>query len=271
MSLKVKHIKDIMEEYAPVQLKESYDNVGLMVGDINSEITSILVALDCTLEVIEEAKKKGCNLILTHHPPLFLKPSTITTDTLTGKKILNLIKSDINVYSSHTNLDSTDDGINDIITKLLGFNEWSIISPSENKLALKQQVGIGRVVEFDNPVTLKELCNIVKEKLEASMVRYCGNENKIIKKLAIINGSGQDFFEAARRHKVDCIITGDTTYHYVSDFNELGVAIIDGGHFETEWPAMKVVAKNIEVKLRKSGFENQIYISESCKSPYKYL
>jgi len=271
VSLKVKHINDFMEEYAPVELKESYDNVGLMIGNINSEVTSILVALDCTLEVIEEAKKKGCNLILTHHPPLFLKPSTVTTDTLTGKKILSLVKDDINVYSSHTNLDSAEGGLNDIVTKLLGFNKWTIISPNDNNIAVKQQAGIGRVVEFEVPVTLKELCSIVKEKLEASMVRYCGSEDKLIKKLAIINGSGEDFFEAARIHEVDCIITGDTTYHYISDMNELEIAVIDGGHFETEWSAMKVVAKNIEDKLKELGFENRVYISESCKSPYKYL
>lgn len=271
MSLMVKHIKNIMEEYAPVQLKESYDNVGLMVGDINNEVTSILISLDCTLPVIEEAKKKGCNLILTHHPPLFLKPSTITTETLTGKKLLNLIRNDISVYSSHTNLDATKDGINDIITELLGFNQWTIISPSGNNLDLNQQSGIGRIVELENPIFLKELCGNVKASLETTTIRYCGSEDKIIRKLAIINGSGQDFFDAARKHKVDCIITGDTTYHYVSDFNELGIAIIDGGHFETEWPAMKVVAKKIEGKLRKLGFQNEVYIAESCKSPYKYF
>jgi len=270
MSLRVKDIKNLMEEYAPVQLKESYDNVGLMIGDINCEVSSILVALDCTLEVIEEAKKKGCNLIITHHPALFLKPSSITTDTLIGRKVLELVKYNINVYSSHTNLDSTVDGINDIVTKLLGFNKWSILSPCDNN-PLKKQVGIGRLVEFETPVTLKELCSLVKERLEASGIRYCGNEDKIIRKLAIINGSGQDFFDVARKHEVDCIITGDTTYHYVSDLGELGTTVIDGGHFETEWPAMKMAARNIEAKLRELGFENVVYIAESCKSPYKYL
>ena len=270
MHLKVEDIKNIMEEYAPIALKESFDNVGLMIGDEKSEVTSILVALDCTLEVIKEAKAKGCNLIFTHHPPLFLKPSSITTDTLTGNKVLELIRNNINVYSSHTNLDSTEDGLNDIITKILGFDKWSIISPSENNHTSKEMAGIGRVVQLEKPVVLKELCDHVKEKLEAASIRYCGEDNKVIQKLAIINGSGEDFFEASRKHKVDCIITGDTTYHYVSDINELGIAVIDAGHFETEWPAMKIAAKNLEAKLRQSGFGNEIYFSESCRSPYKY-
>ena len=127
MTLKVRDIDKIMEEYAPARFKESYDNVGLMVGDKECEVTSILVALDCTLEVIEEAKKKGCNVILTHHPLLFKKPTNITTDTLLGRKILELIKNDINVYSSHTNLDSVKGGINDIIMEFLGFENYYII------------------------------------------------------------------------------------------------------------------------------------------------
>jgi len=270
MHLKVKDINNIMEEYAPIELKESFDNVGLMIGDERSEVTSILVALDCTLEVIKEAKAKGCNLILTHHPPLFLKPASITTGTLTGKKVLELIKNNINVYSSHTNLDSTEEGLNDIVTNILGFNEWSIISPSVNNHTLKDKAGIGRIVQLKEPMLLKDLCDHVKEKLETASIRYCGEDNKIIEKLAIINGSGEDFFEASRKNKVDCIITGDTTYHYVSDINELGIAVIDGGHFETEWPAMKIVAKNLEVKLTQLGFENKVYISESCRSPYKF-
>ena len=86
MHLNVKNIENIIEEHAPLYLKESYDNVGLMIGDSRATVNKILVALDCTLDVIEEAKEKECNLIVTHHPLLFKKPSSITTDTLLGKK-----------------------------------------------------------------------------------------------------------------------------------------------------------------------------------------
>ena len=100
MFLKVKDIENIMEEYAPSIFKESYDNVGLMVGDSKRLVTKILVALDCTMDVIQESKNKGCNFILTHHPLLFVKPKTITKGTILGRKIIELIRSDINVYSS---------------------------------------------------------------------------------------------------------------------------------------------------------------------------
>ena len=91
MPLMVRDICSIMEKFAPEILSESFDNVGLMVGNLEANVSSILVALDCTLEVIEEAKEKNCNFILTHHPLLFHKPSSITSETLLGKKIIKLI------------------------------------------------------------------------------------------------------------------------------------------------------------------------------------
>jgi len=270
MSLKVKNIKDILEEYAPLELKQSYDNVGLMIGDVSLEITGILIALDCTLEVIHEAEKKDCNLIITHHPPLFIKPSTITNSTLTGIKIMKLVKNGINVYSSHTNLDATKGGLNDILGSLLGFTNLEIMEPIFNKDKIYEGAGIGRITLLEKAITLKELCKNIKDSLEIAAIRYCGDDAMEISKIAIINGSGEDYFERAKELGAQCIITGDTTYHYVNDFNEMGIAIIDAGHFETEWPAMKVVAKFLEKRIRVKGFNNSVIISESSKSPYKY-
>lgn len=110
---KVKDVIGVMEEFAPKTLKEDFDNVGLMVGDKEKKVEKILLALDCTLNVIEEAKEKKVDLIITHHPLIFRKPNSITTDTLIGKKIIELIKNDISLYSSHTNLDSAEKGLNE--------------------------------------------------------------------------------------------------------------------------------------------------------------
>ncbi|MCY6484234.1 Nif3-like dinuclear metal center hexameric protein [Clostridium aestuarii] len=269
MSLMVRDIKNIMEKIAPIKLKEDYDNVGLMVGDLNSEVTSVLVALDCTLKVIEEAKQKKCNLIFTHHPLLFRKPSAITTDTLIGKKIIELIKNDISLYSSHTNLDSVKGGINDIIMKILEFENFEIIDPVHNVGLSYQNSGIGRIVALKEPITLKELCEKVKSTLELSYVRYAGENFKNISKIAVINGSGQDYFDVARKLGADCIITGDTTYHYVSDYNEQGIAVIDAGHFGTEWPAVKVVGEILKNKIQNMGFNNDVIVSENIYDPYK--
>lgn len=270
MSLTVREFHDVMESIAPSYLKESYDNVGLMVGDFNSEITNIIVALDCTLEVIKEAAEKKSNLILTHHPLLFLKPSAVTMDTLQGKKIMELIKNNINVYSSHTNLDVVKGGLNDIIAEILGFRQWSIIEPASANSHEAHQ-GVGRISTLDKPTTMKQLCKKVSEALKIHNLKYAGEDDLLISKVAVINGSGEDYFEAALKQGADCIITGDTSYHHVSDYAEICIGVIDAGHFETEWPSMKIFAQLLERNLKEMGFNNSVIISENCRSPYKFI
>lgn len=270
MPLMVKDIDKIIQQYAPQELKESYDNVGLMVGDMECEVTSILVSLDCTLAVIEEAKKENCNLIFTHHPLIFTKPESITTDTLVGKKVIELIKSGINVYSSHTNLDSTLGGINDIIMQILNFDNADIMEHCCIDGVISSHSGIGRIAELKNPITLSDLCIHVKEKLKIDHLRYVGEDEKLIKKVAVVNGSGKEYFNLAKKLGADCIITGDTTYHYVSDFNEQGMAIIDADHFGTEWPSISVVANYLKKRIESIGFKNNIILSKVNSNPYKY-
>lgn len=267
MSLKVKDIENLFETLAPEALKEDYDNVGLMVGDGKNEITSMLVSLDCTLEVIDEAINKNCNLIISHHPLLFNKPKTITNDSLLGKKIIKAISNNINIYACHTNLDSVKVGLNDISMDILGFNNYTILQPS---FLAQIESGIGRIVKLDNPTTVGDLCDRAKLALNINVVKYSGSVNKKVKKLAVINGSGEDSFHKAIDFNVDCIITGDTTHHPVSDCLEQGVAVIDVGHFELEWCAMKVFGSRLQTILNSKGFSNSVIMSEFNKSPYGY-
>ena len=140
---KVKDVIEVMEEFAPKTLKEDFDNVGLMVGDKQKKVEKILLALDCTLNVIEEAKEKKVDLIITHHPLIFRKPNSITTDTLIGKKIIELIKNDISLYSSHTNLDSAEKGLNETIVNILGYESKELLEV--NKRARNDNEGLGRL------------------------------------------------------------------------------------------------------------------------------
>lgn len=270
MPLKVKDLRNLMENLAPINLKEDYDNVGLMVGSLENEVSNILIALDCTLEVIKEAKEKNCNFILTHHPLLFIKPRSVTDETLIGKKILELVRNDIALYSAHTNLDSVYNGLNDMLMKLLGFEVYSIMEV--NKInSSSEKDGIGRLALLPSPLTLIEICNIVKDKLEIKSLRYVGENSKLIKRVAVVNGSGEDYYEAAFKLGADLIITGDTKYHNTSDFSEMGMAIIDAGHFESEWPAMRIFADKLKDELAALNYTNSIIISEASKPIYKYL
>lgn len=270
MSVKVKEFHAIIEKVAPSVLKEKYDNVGLMIGDMEQHIGNILVAMDCTMEVIEEAVEKGCNFVFTHHPLLFIKPATITNETLKGKKILKLIKNDIALYSAHTNLDSAFNGINDYAAKIIGYESIEVMDKSKIN-GFQEDSGIGRILELKETIVLKDLCEKVKELYSSKTLKYSGNEKWKIKRVALINGSGQDYFSLAKDMGADCIITGDTTYHFVSDLIEEGIAVIDPGHFDTEWSAFKIVVNNLEGKLRNIGFNGNIIFSETCRNPYKVL
>lgn len=262
--MKLNDIINIVEEIAPVNLKEDFDNVGLMVGDREKNITKILLALDCTEDVICEAKNLGAELILTHHPLLFRKPSEITTDTLLGRKIIELIKNDINLYSAHTNWDSVKGGLNDTLVKILGFEEGIIMD--RNKF--DKEAGIGRVVDLREEMKVIDTINLLKSSLGIKNLRYSGDLDKYVKKIAIVNGSGQDFFYDAKRFGADLIITGDTTYHFVSDYKEMGLNIIDVGHFNSEWPVLINLSEKVKEKL---DGDVEFFISKVSKDPFEFI
>lgn len=265
MTIKIKDFINVMEKAAPNNLKESYDNVGLMIGDRNEEVKGILVALDATLEVIEEAKAKDANLILTHHPILYLKPSTITMDTLQGEKIIRLIRENINVYACHTNLDVVEGGLTDKALELLGFPKGKIMDINP----VNPSAGVGRIVKLEEEMTLKEVCRLVRSKLSIPYMRVAGDPYKKIKTIAVLNGSGEDLMKKAYKMGADLFITGDTTYHYVSDYKEMGMAVVDIGHFSFEWPLFKGVVTKVEQSLKEIyGEDIKIYYSEKNNEPY---
>lgn len=247
--IKVNNIIKEMELLAPTYLKEDFDNVGLMVGDKNKEVKKVLLALDCTLKVIEEAKKENVELIITHHPLIFKRPSSITTDTLQGKKIIELIKNDISLYSSHTNLDSVENGLNDTIISILGFDNFKILEKNKRD----DKAGLGRIVSLNESIQLEDLISKIKKSLNINNLRVVKGKDKV-NKIAIINGSGQDFIGKAVALGADCIITGDTTYHFASDYKEMEISILDVGHFASEQITFFNVMENLKEKFKDVEF-----------------
>ena len=247
--IKVNNIINEMELLAPTYLKEDFDNVGLMVGDKNKEVKKVLLALDCTLKVIEEAKKENVELIITHHPLIFKRPSSITTDTLQGKKIIELIKNDISLYSSHTNLDSVENGLNDTIVSILGFDNSKILEKNKRD----DKAGLGRIVSLKESIQLEDLISKIKKSLNINNLRVVKGKDKV-NKIAIINGSGQDFIGKAVALGADCIITGDTTYHFASDYKEMEISILDVGQFASEQITFFNVMENLKEKFKDVEF-----------------
>lgn len=263
----MKKVKDIikeMEKFAPSYLKESFDNVGLMIGSKDKDVKKILLALDITLEVIDEAIENKIDLIITHHPLIFRKPSNITTDSLQGEKIIKLIKNDISVYSSHTNLDAVSNGINETIAELLGLKNSKIIH--KNNVYQEKDCGFGRIQSLDETICFDDLISKVKNIFNLDKLRVVKAKGTV-SKIAVINGSGQDFIAEAVKMGADCIITGDTTYHFASDYKEQGINIIDLGHFASEWIVFVEVMKKITAKIQ--GIE--FITSNKAMDPYTIL
>ena len=259
----VKDISNEIEKIAPKYLKEDYDNVGLMVGRDDKHVSKVLLALDCTNDVIIEAIENNVDMIISHHPLLFKKPKSITTNDLLGNKIISLIKEDISLYSCHTNLDSAKNGINDMLVNLLGFKSSLIIDEKESE---NGKCGIGRLIRLEKTMCLDDLVSTIKNKLDIKGLRVAKGCDKV-NTIAVINGSGQDYFYEAKKLGADCIITGDTTYHFASDYKEMGINIIDAGHFASEQIVFFNVMKNIIDKFTDIEF----ILSKVEEDPYTFL
>jgi len=257
----VKDIVDIVEEFAPQNLKESYDNPGLAIGNPSNVVESLLLSLDCSYSAIEEAQAKKCSMIVCHHPLLFLKPQSLSEDTVLGKKVEMLIRNNMACFSAHTNLDIVKGGLTDILCDILCIGR--------NILPLGES-DTGRLVELETPLRAEELCDKIKLALNLKHLRYSTPNGALIKRAAVINGSGEDYFPLAVKAGAQCVITGDTTYHNVLDMVEDNITVIDVGHFETEWPAFAAWGMKLQELIASKGFKTRVNISEKANSIYVY-
>lgn len=221
--MKLYEIIRIMEEKFPPEGAYEWDNVGLLLGDKDSDISKILLTLDITEAAVEEAKENNCQLILSHHPMLFGGIKKITAETAEGRIILTAAKNGISIYAAHTNCDVASDGINAYLAEILEL---------ENAVPLEEN-GLGRVGQLKTACRLNEFCQKVKACLKLDFVRFCGEEDKLIKTVAIGSGACSDSIPDAIKAGADVMITGDTKYHNMLDFSK-EIAVIDVGHFGSE-------------------------------------
>lgn len=218
-----------LEAIAPVNYAEKWDNVGLLVGDDSIDVKRIMIALDPSKDVIDQAIEQGCNMIITHHPLIFSPMKRITTDDFIGRRIVSMIKHGIAYYAMHTNMDIA--VMAQVSANMIGINDTVVIEPTSKE---DQTIGIGRCGELDSQIDLLTLANKVKEQFHLSDVRVIGELEQKVSRVAISTGSGEDFVKHALQMKADVLITGDIRHHKALDALEQGLGIIDAGHFGTE-------------------------------------
>lgn len=223
-------IIDKLETLAMPDYAEEWDNVGLLVGDLNKEIKSIYIGLDATDTVIDDAIQKKADMIITHHPMIFSPLKKIVDDDIVGRRIIKLIKNDISYYTMHTNFDLT--VMADIAADRLGLQDKRILGAfhKENQ----PEMGFGRVGKLPSTMLLPVCADYVKKCFQLEHVKIYGNLEKKISLAAIVPGSGKSMIGAAIKEKADVLITGDIGHHEGLDAMMQDLAIIDAGHYGIE-------------------------------------
>ncbi len=259
--MRIYEITNAIERYAPKALASSYDNVGLMLGDRNGVVGTVLLALDVDLAVAKEAKAVGAELIISHHPLIFNPVKSITTDTPEGECLLYLAENKIAVYSAHTNLDSTLGGLNDLAAQFLSLG-------STMPLEEDGDAGIGRIGTLPIPITLEDLAREIKQIYKVPHIRYIGKKEHFVSRVALCTGSGADLMMLAKEKGADVYITGDIKYSAARNAAANGLSVIELGHYESEYIAVDLLEKII---THYGGMDLNIYKSRANQNVFSYL
>ncbi len=217
--MKIKEIIHYLEDLFPLDLALEWDNCGIQIGNIDDDVTNVMVALTPDLNVIEECIQSNSNLLITHHPLLINGIKNIDENTYLGKLIFLAIKNGITIYSLHTCLD---------IGTLESMNKWLFEKLDIDNISNIDEEGLVKKAYVDS--TLEQISSLCKDKFNLPFVKVVGDLHKPIKSVAIVGGSGCSYISSLASC-VDCLITGDIKYHDAQLALSLGLALIDIGHF----------------------------------------
>ncbi len=242
MPQKLKKVVEFLRSFAPLELAEGWDNVGLLVGDENATIQRVMTCLTLTPDVAEEAIKYQAELIVSHHPIMFRSINRITTRNSEGRMLLDLISNGIAVYSPHTAFDSTALGINEQLAIDFGLTSIKPIRLIENK-NVPTGSGSGRYGKLKRGMKLDKFLERVKKALGVPYLQYTGNLSMKINTVGVACGSAAEYLRDARRLGCDVLVTGEARFHASLEARTLNTAMIIAGHYATERPAVERLAK----------------------------
>lgn len=260
---------DVIERYqrfCPPSLSMEGDVSGLQIGTLNKEVKRIMVALDIRETTVAEAIDKQVDLIIVKHAPIFRPLKDLVADNLQNQIYLQLIKHDIAVYVSHTDIDVVEGGLNDWFCELLGIEQTEILHETT------PGYGIGRVGQISEQ-TLEEFALTVKETFGLDSVRlvtYAHQRQQYIQRVAICGGSGDSFYKDALAKGADVLVTGDIYYHTGQDMLTQGLLGIDPGH-HIEVLFVKKVAEKLELWKDEEGWNLEILPSTVSTNPFRHL
>ncbi len=252
----VEKLIECLEAYFPLSLQEGWDNSGLQVSPKEKFIKAVLLSLDITLDVVEEAKRKGCNLIIAHHPLLFSATKRIDRDIYPFNVLYRAIELGIGIFAFHTNLDIVDGGVNDCLCERLGLLDVK-------KLEIKP-VRIGRLRE---PMSFDEFLRFVKNTVGVEFLKYVRANKNMVERVAVCGGSCMDILSDLRGNEFDVFISSDLKHHQAIWAKETGINVIDATHFFTELCSKEILKRAVDSCCH--GIKS--YLSESESLPWEYI
>ncbi len=219
---------------APLSLQMDFDNSGFLFGHADRELHRVLLALDVTDEVVEEALRLQAELIVSHHPLIFHPLKSMTDQSPEGRRLLKLAENRIAVISMHTNLDIAEGGVNDVLMDALGVKTEGFL----------EEPGLGRIGVLDAKIPMQSFLARCREALDCRGLRYV-DAGKPVYRVAVMGGSGADSLERAAELGCDTYVTADVKYHQFQRALELSLNLIDADHFSTENPVIPVLAEKL--------------------------
>lgn len=228
--MKCKEIMECLERLAPGYYAYKWDNVGLLIGREDKEVGKIMLALDATAQVVRQAVEWEADMLITHHPLIFSGMKSITTGDFTGKRVYDLIRSDIACFAMHTNFDVM--GMADAVADELELKKCEVL-----EIAFKDDIaveGIGRVGFLPFGMKLEECASYIKSRCKLPAVRVFGDPLQPVERIALVPGAGKSYVSHALEKGAHVLLTGDIGHHDGLDAVEQGLCIIDAGHYGLE-------------------------------------
>ncbi len=259
--MKIKEITDVIERFARLEWQEGYDNAGLIVGRPDDEVHAALVAVDVTEEVLDEAEREGCDMVIAHHPILFHPLKRFNSADAVQRCVERAIRRGIALYACHTNLDSAPGGMSWHLAAELGVERLRVLEPA----AEGSEVGFGTVGELAEPLAAEVFMERIRERLGVRVIRHSDIACGQVRRVAVCTGAGASLIGAARRAGADFYVTSDLKYN---DFMtpDKALTVADIGHFESEYCAIRILFDILSKNLCTFAVRR----SESSRNPVNY-
>ncbi len=256
--MKAREIMKVLEDFAPLSTQEQWDNAGLCIGSPDAEVHGIMLGLDCSVELIRQAKEAGADMVVTHHPLIFRGIKQLHPGDPVADAVMEAVRSGILVYGFHTPADKAVEGVSWQMALRLGLQDIEILDPEPSG------VGLGAVGNLPEPISAEDSISLVKEKFNLQALR-CSAPSGSISRVAMCGGSGSDMIPTAMASGAQLYISADFHYHHF--FTPNGFMIMDVGHYESEI----FIVETLFSLLKKNFPTFAVQISEQrSQNPVRY-